>query len=174
MKIDLRQLPNARLDFIKPMMARPVDRLPSGADWLYELKLDGYRALVVKKRGAVTLFSRRGNNLNGKFPRVAAAFSFLPDNTIVDGELVVLDEQGKPSFSALQNSRFTPDALYFYVFDLIALAKKDVRRLPLVERRRLLEDYVLKGMRDPVRLSEILNASPKTLIAAARKAGLEG
>jgi len=174
MKIDLRQLPNARLDFIKPMMARPVDRLPSGADWLYELKLDGYRALVVKKRGAVTLFSRRGNNLNGKFPRVAAAFSFLPDNTIVDGELVVLDEQGKPSFSALQNSRFTPDALYFYVFDLLAYEGKDLRKLTLRERRDLLETYVLKGMRDPVRLSAVFNATPSKLIAAAKKTGLEG
>jgi bifunctional non-homologous end joining protein LigD len=148
--------------------------LPSGADWLYELKLDGYRTLVLKKRGVITLFSRRGNNLNLKFPTIARAFSFLPDDTMVDGELVVLDDLGKPSFSALQNSRFTPEALYFYVFDLIALGKKDVRRLPLVERRRLLEDYVLKRMRDPVRLSEILNASPKTLVAAARKAGLEG
>src|SRR5215207_1943139 len=164
MKLDLQELPTARLDFIPPMLARLVEQLPSGTGWLYEVKLDGYRALVVKKRGVTTLFSRRGNNLNLKFPTIARAFSFLPDDTIVDGELVVLDDQGKPSFSALQNSRFTPDALYFYVFDLIAFQKKDVRRLPLVDRRRLLEDYVLKDMRDPVRLSEILNASPKTLI----------
>ena len=173
-KVELPELPTARLDFIAPMLARLVDQLPSGADWLYEVKLDGYRTLVLKKRGVITLFSRRGNNLNLKVPTLLRAFSFLPDDTMVDGELVVLDDLGKPSFSALQNSRFTPDALYFYVFDLIALAKKDVRRLPFVERRRLLEDYVLKDMRDPVRLSEILNASPKTLIAAARKAGLEG
>lgn len=174
MKIDLRQLPNAQLDFIKPMMARPADRLPSGADWLYELKLDGYRALVMKKRGAVTLFSRRGNNLNVKFRAVATAFSFLPDNTIIDGELVVLDEQGKPSFSALQNSRFTPAALYFYVFDLLAYEGKDLRKLPLLERRALLETYVLKGMRDPVRLSAVFDATPNKLIAAAKKTGLEG
>jgi DNA ligase D-like protein (predicted ligase) len=174
MKVDLQALPTARLDFTPPMLARLVEDLPSGADWLYELKLDGYRALVLKKRGITTLFSRRGNILNNKFPTIARAFSLLPDDTIVDGELVVLDDEGKPSFSALQNSRFTPDALYFYVFDLIAFRKKDVRRLTLIERRRLLEDYALKGMRDPVRLSEVLNASPKTLVAAARKAGLEG
>lgn len=174
MKLDLQELPTARLDFIQPMLARLVEQLPSGPDWLYEIKLDGYRALVLKKRGVTTLFSRRGNNLNLKFPPIARAFSFLPDDTIIDGELVVLDDQGKPSFSALQNSRFTPEGLYFYVFDLIAFQKKDVRRLPLVERRRLLEDHALKGMRDPVRLSEIMNASPRALIAAARKAGLEG
>ncbi|HKG58721.1 MAG TPA: non-homologous end-joining DNA ligase [Pyrinomonadaceae bacterium] len=174
MKVDLQALPTARLDFIPPMLARLVEDLPSGADWLYELKLDGYRTLVLKKRGVTTLFSRRGHILTNKFPTIALAFSFLPDDTMVDGELVVLDDQGKPSFSALQNSRFTPEALYFYVFDLIAFRKKDVRKLTLLERRRLLEDYALKGMRDPVRLSEVLNASPKTLVAAARKAGLEG
>ena len=174
MKIDLQTLPTARLDFISPMLARLVEDLPSGADWLYELKLDGYRALVLKNRGVTTVFSRRGNILNQKFPTIARAFSFLPDDSMIDGELVVLDDQGKPSFSALQNSRFTPEALYFYVFDLIALRKKDVRSLPLVERRKLLDDHVLKRMRDPVRLSEILYASPKALIAAARKAGLEG
>lgn len=174
MRVDLQELPNARLDFTPPMLARLVDDLPSGAGWLYEVKLDGYRALVVKKRGVTTLFSRRGNNLSSKFPVIARAFKFLPDDTIVDGELVVLDDQGKPSFSALQNSRFTPEALYFYVFDLIAFRKKDVRKLPLVDRRRLLEDHAVKGMRDPVRLSPILNAPPKSVIKAARESGLEG
>ena len=173
-KVDLQELPNARLDFTTPMLARLVDDLPSGAGWLYEVKLDGYRALGVKKRGATTLFSRRGNDLSNKFPSIARAFSFLPDDTIVDGELVVLDDQGKPSFSALQNSRFTPEALYFYVFDLIAFRKKDVRKLPLVDRRRLLEDQAVKGMRDPVRLSPVLNAPPKSVIKAARESGLEG
>src|ERR1043165_1280497 len=97
MMVDLRQLPMARLDFVKPMLANPVQQLPSGSNWLYELKLDGYRVLVMKQRGVVTLFSRRGNNLNNAFPRIAASFSFLTDNTILDGELVVLDESGKPS-----------------------------------------------------------------------------
>lgn len=174
MSVDLRQLPKARLDFVKPMLAKPVDRLPSGADWLYELKLDGYRALVMKNRGDVTLFSRRGNNLNGRFPTIAAAFSFLANDVIVDGELVVLDEQGRPSFSALQNSRFTPDALYFYAFDLLAYKGKDLRKLPLEERRSLLEGSALIGMRDPVRLSAVFNTSASRLIAAAKKSGLEG
>src|SRR5215216_4881396 len=174
MSVDLRQLPKARVDFVEPMLARLVAELPSGANWLYELKLDGYRALVMKKGSGTTLFSRRGNILNGPFPTIASAFSFLPNDTIVDGELVVLDDQGKPSFSALQHSRFTPDTLYFYAFDLLALQGKDLRKLPLAERRILLEGSALKGMRDPVRLSVVFNASPKSLIDAARKAGLEG
>ena len=174
MSVDLRQLPKARLDFVEPMLARLVSQLPSGGDWLYELKLDGYRALVMKKRGRTTLFSRRGNNLNRLFPTIASAFSFLADDTIVDGELVVLDDQGKPSFSALQHSTFTPDALYFYAFDLLAYQGKDVRKLPLSERRIVLEGRALKGMRDPVRLSAVFDASPGQLIAAAKQAGLEG
>src|SRR5215217_3999684 len=107
MNIDVRQLPKARLDFITPMLARSVNELPSRTGWIYELKLDGYRALVLKVRGVVTLFSRRGNNLSNNYPTITRAFSFLPDDTIVDGELVVLDEQGKPSFSALHKFRFT-------------------------------------------------------------------
>ncbi|HEU4837530.1 MAG TPA: non-homologous end-joining DNA ligase [Pyrinomonadaceae bacterium] len=174
MNIDLRQLPKARLDFISPMLARPVNELPSGAGWVYELKLDGYRALVLKTRGGTTLFSRRGNDLSNNYPTITRAFSFLPDDTMVDGELVVLDEQGRPTFSALQKSRFTPDALHFYVFDLLVYQGRDLRKLPLVQRRELLEGYVLKGMRDPVRLSTVFNTSPKRLIAAAKKTGLEG
>ena len=174
MSVDLRELPKARLEFVKPMLAKPVDNLPSGADWVYELKLDGYRALLMKKRAAVTLFSRRGNNLNARFPTIARAFSFLEDNTIVDGELVMLDENGIPSFSALQHLRFPPETLYFYAFDLLAYKGKDLRKLALVERRSLLEGSALKGLRDPVRLSAVFEASPRQLIAAAKKTGLEG
>jgi bifunctional non-homologous end joining protein LigD len=174
MKIDLGKLPPARLEFVKPMLARPVNSLPSGANWLYELKLDGYRALVLKTGGAVTVFSRRGNIMNVPFPSIARAFRFLPDDTMVDGELVVLDARGKPSFNALQHSRFTPDELYFYAFDLVALAGRDLRKLPLVERRRLLEERALRRMRDPVRLSVAFDESPQKLIAAAKQAGLEG
>ena len=65
--VDLQQLPKARLDFIEPMLARLVAQLPSGAAWLYELKLDGYRALVMKKRGGATVFSRRGRNMNAHY-----------------------------------------------------------------------------------------------------------
>ena len=173
-KIDLRQLPPARLDFVKPMLAKPVTSLPSGANWVYELKLDGYRALILRTQGEVTVFSRRGNILNVPFPSIARAFKFLPEDTMVDGELVVLDDHGKPSFSALQHSRFTPEMLYFYGFDLLAFQGRDLRKLPLIERRRLLEERALQRRRDPVRLSAVFDESPNALIAAAKRAGLEG
>jgi DNA ligase D-like protein (predicted ligase) len=172
--IDLRKLPKARMDFVKPMLAKPVSELPSSRNWLYEFKLDGYRVLVMKQRGAVTLFSRRGNNLNTAFPRIVASLSFLTDDTIVDGELVVLDDHGKPSFAALHKHKFTPDALHFYAFDLIAYKGKDLRKLPLKDRRTVLEESALTRMRDPVRLSSVFNTSPSQLIAAAKRSGLEG
>jgi len=174
MNVDLKQLPKARLQFVTPMLAKLTDHLPSGEHWLYELKLDGYRALVMKKRGVVTVFSRRGNELNNRFPAISEAFEFLPDETIIDGELVALDDEGRPSFSALQHFRPSRTSLYFYVFDLLSYEGKDVRKLPLSERRVLLEEYVLQGMVDPVRLSVVFTSSARKLIAAAKKAGLEG
>jgi len=171
--VDLKQLPKARLDFVRPMLAKPVKELPAGPNWLYELKLDGYRVLVMKERGVVTLFSRRGNILTNAFPRIAGSFSFLTDNTILDGELVVLDESGKPSFAALQKHKFRPEALHFYAFDLIAYKGKDLRKLPLIDRRTLLEKSALTRMREPVRLSSVFPTSPSQLVAAARKSGLE-
>src|SRR5215207_3206144 len=174
MNVDLKQLPKARLQFVTPMLAKLTDHLPSGEHWLYELKLDGYRALVMKKRGVVTVFSRRGNELNNRFPAISEAFEFLPDETIIDGELVALDDEVRPSFSALQHFRPSRTSLYFYVFDLLSYEGKDVRKLPLSERRVLLEEYVLQGMVDPVRLSVVFTSSARKLIAAAKKAGLEG
>src|SRR5437763_6787823 len=149
MKIDLKTLPNASLGFIEPMLAKAVDSLPTKGNWLYEIKLDGYRALVVKKRGQVTLFSRRGNALNRRFPTLPNAFDFLSENSILDGEIVVLDNTGKPSFSALQNSVRRANALFFYAFDLLAYRGKDLRHLPLAKRRALLEKQVARNMNEP-------------------------
>ena len=174
MSVDLRHLLLARLDFVKPMLAKLTNSLPTQGNWLYELKLDGYRALVMNKRGTITLFSRRGNELNQRFPALEQAFDFLPDNTIIDGEVVALDDQGRPSFSALQNYGPRLKSIYFYAFDLLVYEGKDLRKLPLSDRRIVLEKYALPGMRDPVRVSSIFNVSAKQLIAAAKKSGLEG
>lgn len=171
MSVDLKQLPQARLGFIQPMLAKLTDALPTKGNWMYELKLDGYRAVIMKTRAATTIFSRRGNVLNHRFPRLAQAFAFLPDNTIVDGEVVTLDDQGRPSFSVLQNYGPRRESIYFYAFDLLVYQGKDLRKLPLADRRVLLEKHALQGLSDPVRLSEVFTVSPKRLIAAAKKAG---
>ena len=171
--ISLRSLPPAKLTFIEPMLAKLTNHPPDAAGWFYEIKLDGYRALAIKNDNRVTLYSRRGNTLNARFPTIARTFDFLPEGTAVDGEVVALDENGQPSFSTLQNSLTRGGALYFYAFDVVAYEGKDVRRLPLSTRRELLEG-IFQMAQEPLRMSAAFADSPRRLIAAVKKSGLEG
>src|ERR1700761_7035414 len=89
--------------FIESMECLPVASVPEGSEWTYELKLDGYRMEVVRSHTATTLYSRRQNVLNEKFPYIASALKSLPSDTVIDGELVALGADGKPNFNLLQN-----------------------------------------------------------------------
>src|SRR4029453_2774577 len=95
---------SASARFFNPMLLLRTDSLPAGEQWLYELKLDGYRAVAFKRNGGVHLRSRNEKNFNGSYPAVVAALARLPDDTVIDGEIVAFDEEGRPSFSALQNN----------------------------------------------------------------------
>lgn len=170
-ELDLSSLPTAKLEFIEPMLAEPVSTPPEGP-WVYEIKLDGYRAMVVKNKTHLTLFSRRGHTLNRRFPAIANAFGRLSSGTILDGEIVALDEQGRPQFNALQNAR-DGQAVYFYAFDLLAYQGKDLLSMRLSDRRQLLEQ-ALRGLEDPVRLSPIFDFPAREVARAARDQGLEG
>ena len=172
-RVDLDSLPAAKFDFVAPMLAKPALHLPHGEEWIYEIKLDGYRALVVNRNGMVIVFSRRGNKLNARFPKIAKSFGRLPNDTVLDGEIVALDDRGYPSFAALQNSQSGRESVYFYVFDLMKLRGQDVRALPLKERRQLMEEAIGR-LGDPVRVSLIFNADPSELLSATRNQGLEG
>ena len=86
----LSDLPRAKLRFIEPMYARPVQNLPEGKEWLYEVKFDGYRCLAGKNTDGVTLWSRRGNLFTDQFPRIAKACERLLPDTLVDGEVVAI------------------------------------------------------------------------------------
>jgi ATP-dependent DNA ligase len=127
-----------RIAFIESMECLPVTTLPEGKGWSFEIKLDGFRLEAVKKKGGTTLFSRRGNILNRKFPYVATALKGLPDDTILDGEVVALDSQGRSDFNLLQNFRSAESKTYYYVFDTLTLKGKDVSTRPLAERRKIL------------------------------------
>jgi bifunctional non-homologous end joining protein LigD len=81
-----------------------VTKLPEGDAWIWEIKLDGYRALAIKSRIGVTLFSRRRKSLNSQFPQIVEALVDLPEGTVVDGELVAIDDRGRPDFNLLQVS----------------------------------------------------------------------
>ena len=94
--------------FIDPMLLLRTDSLPSGDQWLYELKLDGYRAIAFKRSGVVQLRSRNDNDFSSRYPTVVKALAKLPDNTVIDGEVVAFDSGGRPSFTALQNFGSAP------------------------------------------------------------------
>jgi ATP-dependent DNA ligase len=129
--------------FFESMECLPVAELHQGSDWSYEIKLDGFRLQAVKKNGETTLYSRRGNILNRKFHYIATALKKLPDNTVLDGELVALDSKGKSDFGLLQNFRSAESKIHFYAFDILVHKGKDVSQLPLVKDVRYWAKSVL-------------------------------
>lgn len=104
MRALLDSLPKTDASFIEPMECLSVAKLPDGNQWLWEIKLDGYRVLAVKAGTAVTLFSRRRKSLNRQFPYIVEALGELAEGTVVDGEVVAIDESGRPDFNLLQSS----------------------------------------------------------------------
>jgi bifunctional non-homologous end joining protein LigD len=160
--------------FIEPMLLLRTESLPSGHQWLYELKLDGYRAIAFKRNGDLNLRSRNDNDFNARYPAVVKALAKLPDNTVIDGEIVAFDPEGRPSFNALQNYGSAPAPVVFYVFDVLVLSGKDLRREPLQKRRELLEKKVLPKLPEPVRYSAPLDAELTVLIQSVKAHGFEG
>jgi DNA ligase D-like protein (predicted ligase) len=158
--------------FIEPMYAEAVRELPDGGLWTYEAKFDGYRCLAAKRSGAVVLWSRRGNGFTGRFPEIARACEKLPPDTLIDGEVVAIDADGRPSFNALQHSRSNA-YLQFYAFDVLVHRGRDVMGFALEARRELLED-ALQKVAYPVLHCVPFNAKPADLIRAAKELELEG
>jgi bifunctional non-homologous end joining protein LigD len=156
------------------MLLLATDSLPDTKDWLYELKLDGYRAIAFKSRGKAQLKSRNNKDFTTRYSAIAEALQKLPEETVIDGELVAMDESGRPSFNAPQNFGSSTQPIYFYVFDLLVLAGRDVRSLPLVERRELLQTKVLTKLDEPIRYSPQLEASLPDLIGSVWEQHFEG
>src|ERR1700685_3857468 len=94
---------NAKAGFIEPMLILRTEKLPEGPAWLHELKLDGYRALAIKSGGRVQLRSRNDNDFTHRYATIAKALAPMPDETVIDGEVIALDPDGRPSFNLLQN-----------------------------------------------------------------------
>jgi bifunctional non-homologous end joining protein LigD len=156
------------------MLLLRTDRLPEGATWQYEIKLDGYRAIAFKSGGRVQLRSRNDKEFGGKYPAIVKALAAMPDETVIDGEVVALDPAGRPSFNALQNYGSSATPLFYYVFDVLMLAGEDVTSEQLVRRRELLQTRVLSKLDEPIRESPILDASLPDLIRSVKAQGLEG
>lgn len=156
------------------MLLLRTDSLPSGDQWIYELKLDGYRAIAFKRHGAVSLRSRNDKDFNNRYPAVVKALDHLPDNSAIDGEIVAFDQEGRPSFNALQNYGSAAAPVVYYVFDVLVLSGQDLRREPLQKRRKILEEKVLTKLPEPVRYSAALDAELPVLIESVRAHGFEG
>jgi ATP-dependent DNA ligase len=145
--------------FIEPMLLLRTEKLPQGGLWVYEL--DGFRAEAIKSSGRVHLRSRNDKDFNARYPAIVQALAAMPDETVIDGEIVALDESGRPSFNALQNFGSSPAALFYYVFDTMILAGKDVMHEPLTVRRELLQGRLLAKLGEPIRESPELDASAR-------------
>ena len=160
--------------FIEPMLLQPTGNLPQTGSWIYELKLDGYRSVAIKSGGRVQLRSRNDKDFNGKYPAIVKALAAMPDETVIDGEIVALDESGRPSFTALQNYGSGMAGVFYYVFDMMILSGDDVMNEPLNLRRKLLQERVLVKLCEPIRESPELNAGLPDLIRSVKEHGLEG
>lgn len=158
--------------FVEPMECLPATEIPEGPEWSHEIKLDGFRIVAVRNEEQTTLFSRKHNVLNRKFHYVATALDFLPENTVLDGELVALGPGGHPDFSLLQSFRSAESRIVYYAFDILAHRNRDLTGLPLSERRAILHS-VLKPNQH-VRFSEVLDASAADMLALVKEEGLEG
>jgi DNA ligase D-like protein (predicted ligase) len=169
----LTSLPTRPAAFIESMECLAVSKLPDGPQWIYEIKLDGYRAQAVKSDENLTLFSRRRKSFNRQFPHIVEALSGLPENTVVDGEVLALDESGRPDFNLLQNSRAAATRIHYFVFDLLVYQNRDLTRLPLSERRELMRS-LLKFGSPRIRISDYVEASASDMLDAVRQQGLEG
>jgi bifunctional non-homologous end joining protein LigD len=159
------------------MLPSLVDAPPEGAEWLHELKYDGFRTQIAIADGAARAYSRGGHDWTQKYrPLVAAAAQLGAEDALIDGEVIVQDERGRPDFAALQGAiARTPERLVFMAFDLLSQDGRDLRRLALEERRARLEALV--GAHDPgfpIQYSAHVEGGGGDFFRAAEAMGLEG
>ena len=159
-------------EFIETMDCLPVTTVPKGPEWTYELKLDGYRLEIVRTKGETSLYSRRRNLLNRRFPYIASALESLPEGTVIDGELVALGPDGRPNFNLLQNFRSAESHITYYAFDILVHKSRDLTMLPLSERRAILHSVINPAKH--VALSEVSNQTASQILSFVRSHGLEG
>ena len=154
------------------MQVMPVRELPDSGAWTYEAKLDGYRCLPANRGGSVVLWSRRGVGFTHRFSQIARACENLPADTLIDAEVIVIDETGRCSFNALQQSR-PKGHIQLYAFDVLVHRGQAVMRLPIDGRRQLLTE-ALRKVQYPVIQSTPFDVKPTELLRATKELRLEG
>ena len=170
---------------VQPMLATLIEKPFDGDDWLFELKLDGMRALAVKNGAKLDMWTRNGKTLTHRFPTLANAFVDLPVETaVLDGEIVALDENGQAHFNRLQPrihlSRAKDIAaadeqlpVYFYAFDLLYLNGYNLMKFPLIERKAVLRK-VISDNNGWIRFADHVEENGVQFFNAVEKHGLEG
>jgi bifunctional non-homologous end joining protein LigD len=156
-------------------LATLVDHVPSGSDWLHEVKYDGYRALIAVEGGEVRAYTRNGLDWSDRFrPIVEAVAALGLGSALIDGEVVALDKEGQPSFSALQNAlREDRGDLHYFAFDLLEEDGRDMTKFGNAERKARLA-ALLADAREPIHVAEHITGSGEALFGKLCKGGYEG
>jgi ATP-dependent DNA ligase len=166
----LRTLPAG---FIAPCLPTKTTTLPSGSEWLHEIKHDGFRIIARKDSDRVRLYSRPGNDITRRFPLIVETLARLRSRScIIDGEAVACDDNGVASFDLIRHHGHN-DHVFLYAFDLIKLNGDDLRRDPLQVRKATLASILAKA-RPGIRLNDHIEGDGATVFAHACKMGLEG
>mgnify|MGYP000327153111 CR=1 FL=1 len=170
----IKDLEKAKIPMdIKPMLATLGHKPLNEKGWLYELKWDGFRAISYLNKGKVEVRSRNNKSFNDKFYPITNALSKLKINAVLDGEIIVVNDQGLPDFSALQTWRSEADGnLAYYVFDILWLDGYNLMQAPLIQRKNILNQVDISG--EMIRISEGFDVSGKDFFELAEKMGLEG
>jgi bifunctional non-homologous end joining protein LigD len=159
-------------DWFSPMLAKISDHPFDSADWIFEVKWDGFRALAFVDGTKVNLWSRNHKLLNKDFPGIVNDLKQLDTQAIFDGEIVVLDEKGISRFELLQNYSSDESLLGYMIFDLLFINGVDIRALPLLERKKLLKETFHPT--EFLHVPDFVTSTGKKLFTEAKKLGLEG
>ncbi len=162
--------------FVEPALATRIEKPPAGEAWIHEIKYDGYRLIASVSGESVRLYTRNGLDWTGKFQTIADALAALNlKDVLIDGEVAVAQANGRTDFASLQKSleNGVAKGVTYFVFDLLAVGGKDLRKLPLNARKARLETLLAKA-KAPIRLSPYFEGGGGDVLAAFREKGLEG
>lgn len=160
--------------FVKPMMAQLSDEDAfDSPDWIFEIKWDGFRAIAEISKGGTKLYSRNGLTFDKAYPRILESLKVIKASVIIDGEIVVFDSSGRPSFQKLQNYKSNDKYLIqYYVFDIIELDGKSLINIPLIDRKEILKELLPES--DVIKYCDHVDGEGKMLFTEMQKMNLEG
>jgi bifunctional non-homologous end joining protein LigD len=167
-------VPDKKLqDYIPAMLTKETDEPFDDKDWIFEIKWDGYRAIAELNKDQVKLYSRNGNLFNSAYPEVTDALSKMGLNVVLDGEIVVVDDEGISRFQLLQHyGEDKSHPIYYYVFDVLKINNKSLMHLPLLERKEKLRALLKED--DIVKYSDHIEEKGREMFALMRKKNMEG